>query len=123
MTLIRGTTVTLYERADSGTADAFGVPIITETAVAVDNVLIAPLSEEELRQQSPNDGLGYLAMCRLAIPKGDTHQWENCRVSALGQSWRIIGAATEGIEAMIPGPWHKIYRAERINDEAEDNPH
>lgn len=122
MTLMRGVTVTLYERAPTAVLDAFGVPVSNETAVTVDNVLIAPLSEEELRGQTPNDESGYRVMCQLAIPKGDTHNWENCRVTALGHDWRIIGTAKEGVEALIPGAWHKIFRAVRINaDENNQN--
>lgn len=116
MTLIKGITATLYERTQTGT-DAFGSPTFTETAVSVDNVLIAPVSQDDLTSASPAELYGRKAICRIAIPKGDNHEWENNRVSINGHTYRVFGPAEEGIESMIPLSWHRIYKVERVDDE------
>ena len=69
---MRGITVTLYDRTQTGT-DALNKPIYTETPVTVDNVLVAPSSMVEVLEQFSLDGRrGEYVM---AIPKGDTHEW------------------------------------------------
>ena len=79
---IRGITVQLYVRTQTGT-DAFNRPVYTETAVDVDNVLVAPATSEEVTQTL--DLTGKRAVYNLAIPKGDTHDWEGCRVNFFGK--------------------------------------
>ena len=44
---IKGITVTLYEKTQTG-SDAFGVPIYTEIPAKIDNVLVAPVSGDEI---------------------------------------------------------------------------
>lgn len=107
---MRGITVTLYERTQTGT-DAFNAPIYSETPVLVDNVLVAPTSASEVLD---NVNLyGKKAVYTLAIPKGDTHEWENARVDFFGQSWRVFGFPTEGIEDLIPLSWNKKVTVEQ----------
>lgn len=101
---MRGISITLYEKTQTG-ADEFGAAIYTETAVTVDNVLVAPVSGDEVLETL--NLTGKKAVYQLAIPKGDAHSWENCRVSFFGQSFRVIGAAVEGIEALIPLSWNR----------------
>ena len=43
----------------------------------------------------------------LAIPKGDTHDWEDAKVEFFGQSFRTCGGVVQGIESMIPLCWNK----------------
>ena len=107
---MRGITVTLYERTQNGT-DAFNAPIYSETPVLVDNVLVAPTSASEVLD---NVNLyGKKAVYTLAIPKGDTHEWENARVDFFGQSWRVFGFPTEGIDDLIPLSWNKKVTVEQ----------
>ena len=107
---MRGITVTLYTKTETG-ADAFHAPIYTETPVQVDNVLVAPASTTEILD---NVNLyGRKAVYTLAIPKGDTHDWENVRVDFFGQSWRTFGFPTEGIEHLIPLSWNRKVMVER----------
>ena len=107
---MRGITVTLYTKSQTGT-DAFHAPIYTETPVQVDNVLVAPASAAEILD---NVNLyGRKAVYTLAIPKGDTHDWENVRVDFFGKSWRTFGFPAEGIEHLIPLSWNKKVMVER----------
>lgn len=106
-----GITVTLYDRTVVG-LDALNAPIYTEIAVPVDNVLVAPMSDEEVLQTYSLTG--RKAVYQMAIPKGDSHEWTaGKRVSFFGEDWRIIGANQEGIEALIPLSWNKKVKVER----------
>ena len=108
---IRGITVTLYDRTETG-RDAFNAPIYTETAVPVDNVLVAPMSSTEVLETL--ELTGSRAVYQLGIPKGDTHDWSaGKKVSFFGEDWRIIALPTEGIEDMIPLSWNKKVQVER----------
>lgn len=112
---MRGITVTLYEWTQSG-KDTLGNPIYTETAVEVDDVLVGEPTTEEVT--SSISLYGKKAAYTLAIPKGDTHSWENARVDFFGQSFRVFGHVTQGIEPMIPLRWNKKVHV-AIYDDAE----
>lgn len=114
---MRGITVTLYERTTTG-SDDFNRPTYTETAVEVENVLVAPLSDDEIIQTL--NLTGKRARYQLGIQKGDTHDWENRRVSFFGEDWRVIGHPTEGIEHLIPLGWNKKVKVESITPEEDD---
>lgn len=108
---MRGITITLYEPTQTGT-DALNAPIYTEEAVSVHNVLVAPMSTEEVLQTYTLTG--RKAVYQMGIPKGDTHEWTaGKRVSFFGEDWRIIGLPEEGIESLIPLDWNKKVRVER----------
>lgn len=108
---MRGITITLYERTQTGT-DPLNHPIYTETAVSVDNVLVAPMSDEEVLQTYTLTG--RKAVYQLGIPKGDSHEWTaGKRVGFFGEDWRIIGLPEEGIDYLIPLDWNKKVRVER----------
>lgn len=100
---MKGITVTLYERTESG-VDAFNNPIVTEMPVEVDNVLVAPVSDAEVVQSL--DLTGKRAVYNLAIPKGDSHEWEGCRVSFFDKDWQVINFEASGIEHLIPLDWN-----------------
>jgi len=114
---MRGITVTLYERTQAGT-DAFNRPIYTETPVAVENVLVAPLSDEEIIQTL--NLTGKRARYQLGIPKGDAHDWEDRTVAFWGERWRVIGHPTEGIETLLPLDWNKKVKVESITGGGAD---
>ncbi len=112
--MIRGITVTLYERTEAGT-DAFNKTQYTETPVRVKNVLITPAGETGEEILDSTDLATREADYTLAIPKKDRHRWETgCRVDFFGDSFRIIGKPTKGIEAMIPLSWNMKVRVQRI---------
>ena len=49
----------------------------------------------------------------LALPKGDTHDWDNVAVGFFGQKFRTYGDVVQGIEAMLPLCWNKQVKVER----------
>lgn len=108
---IRGITITLYDVAQTGT-DPLNKPIYTETPVAVDNVLVAPVSSTE--QLETFNLTGRKAIYQMAIPKGDSHEWTaGKKVRFFDANWRIIGIPTEGIDELIPLDWNKKVQVER----------
>ncbi len=111
---MRGRTVILYERTQTGT-DGFNRPIYTETPVEVANVLIAPVSSEDVINEM--NLTGKRAVYQLGIPKGDAHDWANTRVSFFGEDWQTIGYPQEGQEELIPLSWNRKVTVERYNGE------
>lgn len=108
---IRGITITLYDRVQTGT-DAFNAPIYIENPVAVDNVLVAPISSTEVLETY--DLTGRKAVYQLGIPKGDAHDWSaGKKVSFFGKNWRIIAIPTQGIDELIPLDWNMKVQVER----------
>lgn len=101
-----GITVTLYQQTETG-VDEFNHPSYAESAVQIEDVLVAPVGHAQTEITDTVDLYGKRAEYILGIPKGDTHVWENCRVSFFGEDWRVIGKPTEGIEDLIPLRWNK----------------
>lgn len=113
--MFRGITVNLYELTDTKTTDPFGVPICTEKAVSVDNVLIGEPTTEEI--QTSTQLYGKVIRFMLGIPKGDTHDWMDKKVSwtdKYGNTFTVktFGFPITGVEENIPGPWHMKVRCE-----------
>ena len=129
--MIKGTTITLITNTQttaevssggvlngsggvptSGTGtNPFGEPIYEEVRETIDNVLIAPTTSDDII--TTTDLEGRKAVYTLAIPKGDTHNWENAKVEFWGQTWQVFGIPLEGIEANIPLAWNKKVTVER----------
>jgi hypothetical protein len=107
---IKGITVKLYERTQDGKDEA-NRPKYKETATTVDNVLVAPTSATEILDATNIHG--KKAVYTLAIPKGDTHEWRDCKVEFFGQSFRVFGEPLEGMEHQIPLDWNKKVTVER----------
>lgn len=109
--MIRGIDVTIYERTQTGT-DGFKEPIYIEEPVVVKNVLVTPTASEEI--VSEIQLYGKRSVYELCIPKGDTHNWENRKICFFGQVFRSFGAVTEYIDSLVPGPWNKKVKVERV---------
>jgi len=107
---ITGTTITLYNRTQTGT-DAFNRPVYGETATTVDNVLIGEPSSEDIINELNLTGkrLAYT----LAIPKGDTHDWKGATVEFFGERFKTFGAPTQGLDHLIPLSWNMKVKVER----------
>lgn len=110
MTMIKGITVILYEEKQTGT-DPFGAPIIEEVPIEVENVLVSPTSSDDVINTV--NLTGRKAVYTLAIPKGDTHDWENKKVHFFGEDWRVFGKPLQGIDDLIPLSWNKKVTVER----------
>ena len=104
MALLKGITVTLYVRHEIG-KDGFNKPIYAYKPVPVNNVLVRPSDSQEVTDSI--NLYGKKAVYTLAIPKGDTNNWENQRIEFFGKQWQSFGFSTEGIEHLIPLDWNK----------------
>lgn len=107
---IKGITVTLYEKTQVS-MDDFNRAIYKETKADIDNVLVSPASAQETLDAI--NLYGKKAVYTLAIPKGDTHEWEDCRVTIKGTDYHVFGIPLEGIECDIPLDWNKKVTVER----------
>lgn len=107
---MRGITITLYDRTQTG-VDSFNRPIYSETPVSVDNVLVTPSTDTEVVETL--NLTGKRAIYTLAIPKGDTHVWEDRKVSFFGEDWRVINFAAGGIDHLIPLSWNAKVQVSR----------
>lgn len=107
---IKGITITLYERTQTGT-NAFNAPIYKEIPVAVENVLVSPLSSDAVLSELQMSGKH--AVYELCIPKGDTHTWEDRRVEFFGSEWHTFGAPLRLIDELVPLDWNLRIKVER----------
>lgn len=108
--MITGITVKLHVRQKTG-EDEFGAPVYTDAVVDVDNVLVAPVSS--VANINNTSLYGKTATYQLAIPKGDTHTWEDTTVEFFNQKWHTFGFEYAGIDENIPGPWNAKVQVER----------
>lgn len=116
MARLSGITVILYEQVQTGT-DPFGAPIYEESPVEVDNVLVGEPTTDDITTSTQLFGKTIRYM--LGIPKGDTHDWTDKKVSwtdAYGHTQTVMtfGFPIVGIEENIPPqlPWHMKVRCE-----------
>lgn len=110
-TLLKGITVRLLQKYQIG-VDEINEPIYEEEPIEVENVLIAPLSDEEIIDTL--NLTGRRAVYQLAIPKTDNHNWENQRVEFFGEVWQVIGKPVKGIDYLIPLDWNMKVKVEGI---------
>ncbi|MEZ7594806.1 hypothetical protein [Streptococcus sp. 27098_8_76] len=101
---IKGIPVTLVDKVETG-EDDFGHPIFEDKEIVIENVLVAPISTQDVLNKLSITG--KKAVYTIAIPKGDTNTWENREVKFFGRKWRTIGMPEEGIESMIPLQWNR----------------
>lgn len=111
MANIRGITVRLHTKTDKGVVDGFNKTIWEDGYVDVDNVLVGEPSSDDIT--TTTNLYGRKAAYKLAIPKGDTHSWENTTVEFFGETWRTFGIPVQGIEGNIPLDWNKKVWVER----------
>lgn len=110
MANLKGITVTLINKIETS-KDPLGQPIYEDLPIEVDNVLVAPTSSDDVVNQLSLTG--KKAVYTLAIPKGNTNDWEDKEVLFFNQRWRTFGIPTEGIEELIPLDWNKKVMVER----------
>ena len=110
MAKLKGITIILVEKTEEG-RDPFGHPIVEDKEIEIENVLIQPTASDDIVNQM--NLTGKKAVYTLAIPKGDTHDWEDKEVKFFGKRWRTFGIPLEGIEQLIPLDWNKKVMVER----------
>ena len=111
---LHGITVTLYNQTAVST-DPFGAPVYAETAVDVQNVLVGQPTTDDITDATQI--YGKVIRYMLGIPKGDTHDWVNKKVSwtdtyGIQHTVKTFGFPITGIENLIPGDWHMKVRCE-----------
>lgn len=108
--LIKGMDIILWQKSQTG-VDSLNEPVYEWSSEKVHNVLVGepftvePVDDTSLTARS----IGYT----LGIPKGDTHDWENQIVEFFGHKFMTYGMVEQGIEANVPGPWHKKVKCQR----------
>lgn len=110
MSRLNGITIELLQMTQSGT-DAFNKPLIVESWISVDNVLVGEPTTDDITDTLNLTGkhLAYV----LGIPKGDMHKWHDTEVRFWGQRFRTIGYPTQGIDSLIPLDWNMKVKVER----------
>lgn len=108
--IIKGVTVTLYEKTPTQNRDSRNRVIYDEHEVTVNNVLITPSTEQEVLESL--NLTGRKAIYTLALPKGDDHIWTDARVIFFGKTFRVIGSPVEGIESLLPLDWNRKVKVE-----------
>ena len=102
---MRGITVTIHPKEVNDLNSIGEVVFKYGDDIAVENVLVAPSSAEEILEA---DNLyGKKAVYTLAIPKGDTNDWQDQWVTFFGLDWQTFGIPLEGIDALVPTSWNK----------------
>lgn len=112
---IQGITVQLIKQVQTG-ADWSNHPIYEEITESVDNVLVGEPTTEDVT--GTMNLYGKRVAYTIAIPKGDSHSWENATVilpEPFAGKYRTIGYPTAGIEQNIPLRWNKKVKLERYN--------
>lgn len=107
--MIQGITIKLDVKTQTG-IDSFGNPTYSTTQVDVKNVLVSPVSNDDMLSEL--NLTGKKSVYELAIPKGDTHVWKNTTVEFFGKKWKTIGIPVGGIEDMIPLDWNAKIKVE-----------
>lgn len=107
---IKGIPVKLSVKTQTG-IDDFNRPTYEVSQEVVENVLVGEPSAEDVVNEINLSGkrIAYV----LAIPKGDTHIWENTEVEFWGMTFKTVGIPTQGIDDNIPLQWNKKVKVER----------
>ena len=110
--MIKGITVELEIEQVTST-DGFGAEITTSSFVEVPNVLVGQPTSTDIT--TSKEMYGRTAVYQLAIPKGDTHDWENKQIKFLGKTWKSFGIPIKGIDSLVPTDWNLKVSVERFD--------
>ena len=111
--MIRGISVVLTERIQTG-VNEINEPVYEETETVVENVLVGEPKTDEIADALKLYGkkLAYT----LYLPKGDSHNWEDAKVTFYGRTFRTFGLPMTLIEENIPEAvlWNTRVRVEAV---------
>ncbi len=110
---LKGESVVLIEKNDTGEKDEFGTTIFEDVETTIENVLINSSTASEVLDST--NFTGEKNLYTLAIPKSDTHDWINNHVRFWGKEWNVI-SETQGIESLTPLDWNKKVVVERYDN-------
>lgn len=100
---IHGIDVILWNKIQTGT-DPLNQPIYDEIPETVHNVLVAPASTTEILESV--NLYGKKLVYTLGIPKDDTHDWIDKRITFFGRDFKSFGLPQTGIVENIPLDWN-----------------
>lgn len=107
--MIKGCTIQLLVKKEIK-KDPFNQPIYEERWIEIENVLIGQPETSDIVNELSINGkhLAYV----LAIPKGDTNDWEDTKVKFFNHVFHTYGMVTQGIDENIPLSWNKKIKVE-----------
>ena len=108
--MIKGIPIILLQKTQVG-VDDFGDPIYEYQEEVVEDVLVAPSTTDDIA--TSQDLTGKKAVYTLAIPKGDTHDWEDQIVRVFNAEWRTFGFPIKGFDENIPLRWNTKVMVEK----------
>lgn len=108
---IKGIAVRLINKKKIG-EDRIGSDITEDVEILVENVLIRPVSSDEMINELNLSGRKIIY--ELAIPKTDTNTWTNSELIFFNERFRVINAPVQGIDELIPLDWNKKVMVEKI---------
>lgn len=114
--MLSGISVRLLTPSQSD-VDDLGVPVYSWAPSTIDNVLVAPSTDQEIAEIY--EMYGARAAYTLGIPKTDSHDWTGCRVEFFGLTWHVIGHPTKGIDDLVPGPWNMKVKVELFTENGQ----
>lgn len=108
--MIKGETVVLINKTEIG-SDPFGNPLYEETEIEVNNVILGNPSFDAAVSDLQMFGkkIAYV----LAIPKGDTNNWQDTDVIIRGSRFRTYGFPLTQTPENVPGRWNTQVKVER----------
>lgn len=108
--MIKGETVYLIETNQTD-VDPFGCPVVSESEVQVDDVLIGNPSTEAVINELNLSGKHMVFV--LGIPKGDTHNWKDKKVKIRGEIYKSFGFPLTQTAENVPGKWNTQVKVEK----------
>lgn len=110
MAIIKGTTITLHQRVQTG-VDGQNNPTYEEIPVQVKGVLICPVSTDDITGDVQSEG--KRAEYELLIPKDCTLSFDGCIVEFYGARWEVFGFPLVWMAENTPGDWNRKVKVER----------
>ncbi len=116
MPKLAGIPILLEVKTQTGEADIFGMPIYSTAWETVENVLVGQPDADEVTQTLSLTG--KRVVYKLAIPKGDAHNWNDVRVIlpppySFAGTYLTVGFPISGIDELIPLSWNQKILLER----------
>lgn len=110
---MRGMQLTFEKKTEVG-RDMFNNPVYQKQAIAVDDCLIAPITEpSNAREQQALEQ--NREQVRIHLPKAFDGDVSNSTVVWLGKVFTVDSDGTAFMPENTPTRWNRYFRAERIN--------
>lgn len=108
-----GTTVTFIKEVANGT-DSMNNPTYTTQNIAVDDCLIAPITEpaNAREQQAMEQSRDQV---RVHMPKASTDDVGNSTFVYNGKTFKVDSDSVKFMDENTPGRWNRYFRAESVN--------